>query len=98
MANSTDVKSAGEDTFPGNLDAATFTAISTRYRKLVADCTSDKMLLNKVSAEAYGTDLWKWCENGKRWIVNDIKLTLVADLFASIASKNSEGTRKRVGL
>ena len=97
VASSTDVKSAVEDAFPGNLDAATFTAINTRYPELVADCTSDKMLLNKVSAEACGTDLWKWCNKGKRWIVNDTKLTLAADLFASVASKNSEGTSRRVG-
>ena len=90
VANSTDAKAAVKDAFPGNLDAATFTAINTRYPELVADCTSDKMLLNKVSAEACGTDLWKWCNKGKRWIVNDTKLTLAADLFASIATKNPE--------
>jgi hypothetical protein len=87
VANSTDVKVAVEDAFSGNLDAATFTAINTGYPELVADCTSDKMLLNKVSAEECGTDSWKWCNKGKRWIVNDTKLTLAADLYASVATK-----------
>jgi len=90
VANVTDVKAAVDDAFPGNLDAATFTAINTRYPELVAECTRDKMLLSKVSTKACGTDLWKWCNKGKRWIVNETKLTLAADLFASVASKISE--------
>ena len=90
VANSTDVKAAIDDAFSGNLDAATFAAINTRCPELVADCTNDKMLLNKVSAEACGTDIWKLCNKGKRWIVNDTNLTLAADLFASVATKKSQ--------
>ena len=97
VADESDVKAAVDEAFPDKLDASTFTAINTRYPELVSDCTSDKMLLNKVAAEACGTDIWKWCNKGKRWIVNDTKLTLAADLFASVAPKNSEGTSRRVG-
>jgi hypothetical protein len=79
--------------FSGNLDTATFKAINTRYPELVSECTSDKMLLNKVAEEAFGADIWKWCNKNKRWIVNDAKLSLAADLFASIAPAPSKDAR-----
>ena len=51
------MKAAIDDVSLDKLDAATFTAINTRYQELVSTCTSDKMLLNKVSAEACGTNI-----------------------------------------
>ncbi len=66
MVDESDVKAAMDEAFPDKLDAATFTAINTIYPELVSDCTSDNMLLNKVSVEACGTDIWRWCNNGKR--------------------------------
>ena len=66
MADESDMRAAVDEAFPDKLDAATFTAINTIYPELVSDCTSDNMLLNKVSVEACGTDIWRWCNNGKR--------------------------------
>ncbi len=90
-------KAAVEDAFSDNLDATTFKAINTWYPKLVPDCTSDKMLRNKVVADTCGADTWKYSNKGGRWIVNDVKLSLAADLFASVAPFHSEGTSKKGG-
>jgi hypothetical protein len=64
-ADATCAKAAVDDAFSGSLDAATFKAINTRYPELTAECTSDKMLLDKVAAEACGTDIWKYCNKGE---------------------------------
>ncbi len=85
------------DAFSGNLDAASFKAINTRHPELTAECTSDKRLLNKVAAEACGTEIWKYCNKYNRWIVNDAKLSLAADLFASVAPFSSELTSNNGG-
>jgi hypothetical protein len=50
------------------------------------------MLINKIAEEACGTDIWKWCNKIKRRIGNDATLSLVADMFASVAPFPSEGT------
>jgi hypothetical protein len=91
-ADAIGAKAAVEDAFSGNLDAATFRAINTRYPELTAECTSDKRLLNKVAAEACGTEIWKRCNKDNKWIINDTKLSLAADLFASVAPSPSELT------
>ncbi len=91
-ADATCAKVDVDDAFSGNLDTITFKAINIRYPELTAECKSDKMLLNKVAVEASGTDVWKWCNKDKRWIVNDVKLSLAADVFASVATFPSEGT------
>jgi hypothetical protein len=91
-ADAVGANAAVDDAFSGNLDTTTFKAISNRYPELVLECTSDKMLFNKVAEEACGTEIWKWCNKNKRWIVNDTKLSLAADLFASIAPSPYEGT------
>jgi len=85
------------DAFPDKIDAATFTAINTRYPELVSDRTSDKMLLNKVSAEVCGTGIWRWCIMGKRRIVNAAKLTLAAEMFACVAPKPEEEPKRLTG-
>jgi hypothetical protein len=41
--------------------------------------------------------MWKWCNKNKRWIVNDVKLSLAADLFASVAPAPSELTSQNGG-
>jgi hypothetical protein len=56
-ANATCAKAAVDDAFSSNLDADTFKAINTRYPELTVECTSDKMLLNKVAGEACGSDI-----------------------------------------
>ncbi len=94
VAVESDVKVAVDEAFPDKLDASTFTAINTRFPELVSDCTSDKMLLNKVLGEACGTDIWRWCNKGKRWIVNAEKLTLAANLFACVAPKPEEAPKR----
>jgi len=66
VADESDVIAAVDEVFPDKLDAATFTAINTRYPELVANCTSDKRLLNKVSSEACGTDIWKYYNKEKK--------------------------------
>jgi hypothetical protein len=92
-ADAVGASAAVDAAFSGNLDTTTFKAINTRYPELVSECTSDKMLLNKVAEEAFGTEIWKWCNTSKRWIGNDTKLSLVADLFASIAPSPYEEAR-----
>jgi hypothetical protein len=91
-------KAVVDDAFSGNLDAATFKTINTRYPELAAECTSDKRLLNKVAAEACGAKIWKRCNKKGRWIVNDAKLSLAADLFASVAPFAFELTKKTAAL
>ncbi len=89
-----DAKAAVNDALFGILDAATFRAFNTRYLELVSYSTSDKILINKVTAEATVTDIWKYRNKEVRWIVNDAKLSLAADLFASVAPFPSELTSK----
>ena len=97
VADGSEVNVALDAAFPDHLDAAMFTAINTRYPKLVAYCTSDKMLLNKVAGEACGPGIWTWCNKGKRWIVNNTKLSFAADLFACVAPKCAEGFKRLTG-
>ena len=55
---------------------------------------SDKRLLNKVAVEACGREIWKYCNKDYRWIVNDAKLSLAADMLAFVVPFPSELTSK----
>ncbi len=39
-------------------------------------------------------DIWKYCMKDKTWVVNAAKLTLAADLFACVAPKPEEESRR----